>query len=105
MFIESIRNIIQSGNIKWQKHALERMLERDIYRSDVIDALENGEIIESYTTDQPFPSVLILGFNKGRPLHVVISLDTGSSGVILLLCTDLILNILKKTLKQENHEE
>jgi len=78
MFIESIRNIIQSGNIKWQKHALERMLERDIYRSDVLDALENGDIIESYTTDQPFPSVLILGFNKGRPLHVVISLDTGS---------------------------
>jgi len=52
------------------------MLERDISRSDVKLVLLEGEIIEEYPEDQPFPSFLLLGFiEKKKPLHVVAALD------------------------------
>jgi hypothetical protein len=51
---------------------------------DVVDALSNGEIIEQYPNDYPFPSCLVLGRTKaGRALHVV----CGSNGVELWLIT------------------
>ena len=36
---------------------------------------ESGEIIKEYPDDTPYPSKLMLGFPKGRPLHVVLSHD------------------------------
>ena len=51
---------------------------------DVIQVLTNGEIIEQYPTDYPFPSCLVLGYTKtGKALHVV----CGSNGVELWLIT------------------
>jgi len=49
-----------------------RLLQRGISREDTIFALQNGEIIEDYPTDYPYPSCLVLGItiNK-RYLHVV----------------------------------
>lgn len=52
------------------------MMERNISRSDVKEVLTNGKIIEQYPTDQPFPSVLMLGYLKNEePLHIVTALD------------------------------
>jgi hypothetical protein len=51
---------------------------------DVISALINGEIIEYYPTDYPFPTCLVLGRTKvGKVLHVV----CGSNGGELWLIT------------------
>lgn len=66
---------MSSGSISWQKHALQRMMERKISRMDVKHAIINGDVIESYTGDRPFPSVLIAHVNRGEPLHVVASFD------------------------------
>jgi len=39
---------------------------------DVISVLTNGEIIEQYPADYPFPSCLVLGHTKaGKALHIV----------------------------------
>lgn len=35
----------------------------------------NGEIIEDYPNDFPFPSCLILGTNGSRKLHIVASIN------------------------------
>ena len=32
-----------------------------------------GEVIRSYADDRPFPSLLLLGWTRERPLHVVAS--------------------------------
>ncbi len=41
-----------------------------------LPALSNGEIIEQYPADYPFPSCLALGFNKaGHPIHIVCGSD------------------------------
>lgn len=43
-----------------------------IHVDDVVQCLRNGEIIEEYPDDQPYPSCLILGRAlEGRAIHVV----------------------------------
>ena len=54
-------------------HAIQRMFERRITEDDVGHVLATGEVIESYESDTPYPSRLILGFCGPRPLHVVVA--------------------------------
>ena len=75
---KEIAKIVDQGRIFWQRNSLERMLERGISRKDVINVLSLGEIIESYSTDQPYPSVLMLGFVNEDPIHVVVALNNNS---------------------------
>jgi len=43
-----------------------------IVEEEVYQAIQSGEVIESYEDDIPYPSVLILGrTNAGRPIHIV----------------------------------
>lgn len=58
----------------WRKHALERMLQRNISRNEVIHCALEGEEIESYSDDTPYPSSLILEIGE-QPLHVVLAID------------------------------
>ena len=71
-----IKNSIQKGRLRWQRHALQRMMERGISRSDVKHILLQGEIIEHYPDDHPLPSALFLGFVNDKPLHVVAAIDS-----------------------------
>ncbi len=75
MFEEQIHKVVKKRSIVWQKHALQRMLERNIYRNDVIAVLTSGELIEFYKDDNPLPSGLFLGYSDHKPLHVVAALD------------------------------
>ena len=59
--------IIYSG------HAVRRMFERNLVPAEVRTVIEQGEIIAHYPDDQPFPSLLLLGWNQGRPVHVVVA--------------------------------
>lgn len=42
-------------------------------------AAQDGEVIEQYPDDQPYPSVLLLHFEEGRALHVVAGVDEANS--------------------------
>ena len=70
-----LKKAINRGNIEWQRHALERMMERDITRAAVKEVLLSGEIIENYPDDKPFLSALFLGWVEEKPLHVVMAFD------------------------------
>ena len=72
--IEEFRRLFRAGRVRWRMHALERLLERGISRTDVTSVIESGEIIESYSGDRPFPSVLVVATDP-TPLHVVVALD------------------------------
>jgi hypothetical protein len=54
-------------------HALRRMFARSITASEVRTVLEQGDTIESYPQDTPYPSRLVLGYAGGRALHVVVA--------------------------------
>lgn len=83
MQIEEIQELCKQSKIKWYKHALERMQERDINRADVINCIMNGEIIENYPDDFPHPSCLIFGYTMDHKIiHAVVSNDNENIGII-----------------------
>ncbi|MFR2794537.1 MAG: DUF4258 domain-containing protein [Eisenbergiella sp.] len=74
--IEGLRRINVPERIAITEHARIRLLERGITVRDVISCIANGEIIEQYENDKPFPSCLILGMAlKDKYIHVVVSSD------------------------------
>jgi hypothetical protein len=82
--IKDIIGFSEESKLRWTSHILERLFQRNIKIDDIKTALMNGEIIEQYPTDYPFPSCLVLGYTKtGVPLHIV----CGSNDVGLWLVT------------------
>lgn len=78
MNIDKLKSAIENGKIQWQRHALERMMEKGISRNTVKKVLLSGEVIEDYPDGKPYPSALFLGRDKGKPFHVVTALDSES---------------------------
>ena len=72
--IDMLRGAAAQGRIQWHQHALERFLERGISRDEVVGAIMNGEVIEIYSTDRPYPSCLML-YIETAPVHVVVAAD------------------------------
>lgn len=59
-------------------HCMARLEKRGIKIADVEYAILNGEIIELYPEDTPFPSCLIFGVLMDKtPLHIVCSIGDG----------------------------
>lgn len=71
--IEELRTICSIENIEITLHAAKRLEQRGISIADILSCIQNGEIIEQYPTDYPFPSCLILGLSTSQQrLHTVI---------------------------------
>ncbi len=70
---------VKAGRIEWQRHALERMAERDIPQAAVKAALLKADRIEDYPDAYPLPAALFLDRFEERPLHVVAAVDVGAS--------------------------
>ena len=61
-------------NLKFSNHAIRKMFEREIYPEEIVKTIKNGEIIEEYPDDYPYPSYLILLKNK-KVIHVVVAVN------------------------------
>ena len=84
MTIEDIALLYKKRSLRWTSHILARIFQRGIRMDDVGNVLTNGEIIEQYPSDYPFPSCLVLGWTKaGKALHIL----CGSNGTELWLIT------------------
>jgi len=76
MNIERYQKLCADDTIVVTQHANRRFQERKIFLDDIESAILNGEIIEEYSNDTPFPSCLILGNSaENLPLHIVVSAD------------------------------
>jgi len=73
-----------SPRIIYRVHAVRRMFERDFSADDIEIALREGETIEEYPVDQPYPSRLVLGRAGGRPVHVVCAEDESAGARIVI---------------------
>lgn len=71
-------------NLIFRFHAIQRMFKRAITVDEVKEALDNGEIIESYPDDWPLPSSLVLGYSGDRPLHIVTAEDAKNESLIII---------------------
>ncbi len=74
-----LKKLCQEDAISWTNHVLQRLIQRGISVSDVIEAIMTGEVIEDYPDDYPYPSCLVLGGNK---LHVVCGIGEGKLWII-----------------------
>ncbi len=75
MDVEKLKIAIERDNIEWRKHVFQRMLERNIDRAEVKRVIIEGEMIENYEGDKPFPSALFFKYINNRPLHAVAAFD------------------------------
>ena len=70
--IGEIKLLCRKRALRWTDHVLVRLIQRSIDTDDVVYALQNGEIIEQYPTDYPYPSCLVLGVVLNNNfIHVV----------------------------------
>jgi len=67
---------MECDRIVFTGHAVKRMFERSISHAEVVEIVRRGEIIREYPDDQPFPSYLMLGSIRRRPLHVVVAVES-----------------------------
>ena len=82
--LNKLRSLASQGKIIWKRHALERILERELSRAIVLQVIANGELIEDYSEDRPLPSGLLLGWDGKRPVHVVVTLDSDEELVAVI---------------------
>ena len=74
--IINIRNHVAKREIEWTLHCLNRINQRNISVFDIKEAIKNGRIIEYYYDDYPYPSCLILGYDKNnKAIHIVCGLS------------------------------
>ena len=81
MTIEQIRELCSSSKIEVTQHMLERMAQRHISFSHVKEAVMNGEIIEEYPNDFPYPSCLLLGIYNKKSCNSHIGRDWGQQAL------------------------
>lgn len=70
-------------NIIMTQHLVIRCREHNIRFDDIKNSILNGEIIEQYPTDFPYPSCLVLGITiKNLYLHIVTGIGDNKLWII-----------------------
>ena len=84
--LKIIQNQLSMGEFEFSRHALKRVVERNISDQEIRQAGAQARVIEDYPDDKYSPSCLLLGFTEtGRPLHVQVSLaDTDLAKIITI---------------------
>jgi hypothetical protein len=73
--LEEVRSQLSAGEFDFSRHALKRVVERNISDQEIRQAGVQANVIEDYPDDKYSPSCLLLGFTQtGRPLHIQVSL-------------------------------
>lgn len=69
--IGRIRELAKKECIEFTHHARAQMYARKINSADVKQCLLDGEIIEEYRDDKPYPSFLLYAKRDQKYIHVV----------------------------------
>jgi len=59
--IEEIKKAFKDGRYEYSLHAVDQSIIRHISGKEILEAIENGEIIEDYPEDKFGPTCLIYG--------------------------------------------
>ena len=72
MVITDITEAIKANRVRITDHADEEADADNLTFDEIYFSVVNGETIEDYPTDKPYPSCLILGYTSDRkPVHSV----------------------------------
>lgn len=73
---DEIKKKFKEKKVTFSNHAKKRIDERKVLISEIERVVLNGEIIEEYPEDKPYPSCLILGYiRNNEPLYVLCALS------------------------------
>lgn len=72
------------SRVTFSEHAIIRMFERKISADEVLEVIEKGDVIEQYPDDTPYPSKLVSGHPKERPIHVVVAQNEVGNDTIVI---------------------
>ena len=85
MDIRTIIGAIDSQNYNITNHADEEAQEDRLNFEEIFYSVRNGEVIEDYPGDRPYPSCLIYGANiDGEPVHSVWAYNEDNQGATLI---------------------
>ena len=83
MNIEFLKELVKSQKIRWTNHMVIRLLQRNISQEDIENAILNGEIIEEYENDYPYPSCLVYGISlNNNIIHIVCGVNNDELWII-----------------------
>jgi hypothetical protein len=83
--ITEIIKAVKSGRVNVTAHAREEARDDVLLLDDIFFSVNNGEIIENYPNDKPYPSCLIYGMvENGNPIHSVWAYSSESRIAILI---------------------
>ena len=71
MFMEKVK----FKKYNYSSHAIQRMFERRLNTKDIEKVIKDWNVINEYPDDKPFPSILIMGYSRKVPIHVVAGID------------------------------
>jgi hypothetical protein len=75
---------MECRQVLFSNHARKRLFERSISIDEAMEVIQKGETIEDYPGDKPFPSKLLLGLVKQKPLHIVMAMDEATKTCIVV---------------------
>jgi hypothetical protein len=85
MNLTDIINAIQNERVNITQHARKEAKDDKLMLDEIFFSTQNGEIIEDYPTDKPYPSCLISGkTQESKPVHSVWAYATDSQIGILI---------------------
>ena len=79
-----IYSIVTRDDLRFSEHAADRMAEEGLIVDDVLVTIDQGEVIETYPNDRPFPSKLSFAMNANRPIHVVWATDPDAAKIVVI---------------------
>jgi hypothetical protein len=86
--LPKIKSCCSENKVLYTSHAKKEMNEEEfgkIKEHEVFEAIQDGEVLEDYLDDKPYPSVLIYGKSKlNRPLHVVCAYSDDDNMAIIV---------------------
>lgn len=85
MEIENIINAIHNSRVRITDHADEEAFDDNLKYEEIYSSVIQGEVIEDYPNDRPYPSCLILGRNfSGQPIHSVWAYNPEGQWAVLI---------------------
>jgi len=85
ILIDEIIKSIKSKRIRISDHAYEEARNDGLSINKIHQAVVDGEIIEQYSDDRPYPSCLVYGRNeKDEPVHSVWAYNKSTEAAVLV---------------------
>jgi len=83
--IDDIVKAVRDGRIRITDHADEEAHADHLSYDEIFFSVLQGEIIEEYPTDKPYPSCLVYGESfTGEPIHTVWAYDERTAWAVLV---------------------